>query len=316
MKGMVLVALAILTQGRVLFEAPDRSLSIANFSESRGGVDFETGDYTFWATGKPLRIDSNLQGLHIESPEVDGIIGRGTHPVDKNRIITFARQLDAKGDSVVTFDNKVQHAALVEHAKKFKLDPPAPLETSRVAILKTHSFVYEGDQAKGVFTMPNAFTLEFRSEGTSLVEIKDGQSEETQKVRKRTESFATANGTSGTLDLLPLEQRLRQIQGGHIKGRPKFHITLVETTEGQPTPQTSVLDAEADELQLSMTETRTVKLIGNVVLTGTSNAYAGKTEADEAVITLDENMKPIYIRFTGAPINSRIRENKPGGQQR
>ncbi len=300
-------------QGRLLFEDPERSLSITNYIRAEGGVDLEKGGYSFWATGNPLRIASRLQGFLMEAPRAEGLVGRGPDPRDEKRIVSFVQELDATGNATVTFDSKVQYAALLEHATRFKLDPPAPDDSEETATLKTERFTYRGDQRQGTFTIPSSFDIEFKSTGEKEVETKGATPDQTRKAKRRTDGFATMRGGSGVIAMLPAERGLKQLRMVVIKGRPTFHLTRTETTEGNPQPQVSIMDGEADEVRFSFGESRTVTLIGNVVFTGSTSAYAGSTEADKAVITLDEGMKPIRIRFTGNPIKSRIGENKAGG---
>lgn len=313
MKSAALILLLAIGQGRTLFEDPERSVTISNYSQAEGGVDLETGNYSFWATGAPLRITSRLQGLLIEAPRVEGLVGRGPDPSDEKRITSFARELNVTGNATVTFDSQAQYAALSDHAKRFKLDPPEPLGSVEMAILQTDRFSYQGDQAQGALTIPTAFTIEFKSNGEEEVEIKGATPDLAKMAKRRNEGLATVSGGSGVIELLPGAQGMNQLRAIVITGRPKFHITRKESTEGIATAQVSVMDGEADEVRITMGENRTVTLIGNVTFSGSANTYAGSTEADQAVITLDQNMKPIRIRFTGNPINSRVRENKVGG---
>ncbi len=315
MKTLFAILILSSIQGRTLYEDAEQSVRLSGYTSAEGGTE-SNGDFSFEAKGNPLTLEARLQGMAIVGPTMTGILGRAVDSKDAKRSISFVRSLDATGGPVVTFDSESRFVVQTEHSKKFKLPPPAPMNSATFAKLRTSELAYRGSESEGTFAIPKPFEVEMHVKGQGKTQVKDAAGKQTQTVAKQFTNEATVSGASATVRIDPSAIGVNQLTSGLIKGVVKLRMKQVETTALAPEPQITMLDGLAEEISFDLKEKRTITLTGNVMLSGNTSVYAGKTEGDQAVIWLDENLKPIRIRITGQPTKSSLREKKSGGGNR
>jgi lipopolysaccharide export system protein LptA len=122
----------------------------------------------------------------------------------------------------------------------------------------------------------------------------------------------TATGSKATINLDPAALSTIPIQTGTISGPVQVQIDRTETATGKA-PERTLLNGEADQVELDLKPQRTITLTGNVKVRGESGLYLGTSEGDTVVIFLDESLKPIRVRVTGSPTKSTLRDKSAGG---
>jgi hypothetical protein len=294
------LALILAWQGRTLYEDKASSLRITNYTEAEGSTE-PNGDFTFAVKGNPAIVESRLDGLKIESPSMDGVLGQGTQGK------SFIRTLHVLGGAVVTMDSTVRFNAASAHAKQFNLPvPPSPNSTDKT-ILTTDHLNYAGEATGGVFTIEQPFAITFNSDGRQKVDGKTGT------IEKAYHQVATVNGKSGRVTLNPGGKGFELLQTGQLDGPVTLHIERTETTPGAPASELTIMDGTADRISFDLPGSHTITLAGNVKITGENPLYRGTSEGDKAVITLDETMHPTKVRITGNPTKSTAKEKGSGG---
>lgn len=286
-----LIVLALL-QGRTLYEDATRSIRVYGYSEAEGGT-LENGDFEFKMTGKPAIVESRLEGFKISGLNFAGTIGAAT--ADSR---SFVRSLDVRSDVVAVLDSQVRYQTQQEHANRFGTPAPTTPTSTDVATIRAERMTYSGTAVSGSFTIPSAFTLEAASNG------KQGSGTFRQTL--------TASGSGTTLVVNPDSRGAIPIESGSITGPVKVDIDRKEIEAGKPETQT-LMNGVADRVDLDLKTARTITLTGNVRIHGESGVYVGTSEGDTVVITLDESLKPVRIKITGAPLKSTLRDRSSGG---
>jgi len=288
-----LMVLALL-QGRTLYEDATRSIRVYGYSEAEGGT-LENGDFEFKMTGKPAIVESRLEGLKISGLNFSGTISSAT---EGSR--SFVRTLDVQSDVVATLDSQVRYQTQLEHSNRFGTPAPKAALGTDSANIRADRMLYSGTATTGRFTIPSTFSLEAVSNG------KQGEASFSQTL--------TASGSAAEFAVNPNPEQSIPIESGTISGPVKVEINRKESQPGKPESQT-VMNGVADRVELDLKTNRTVTLIGNVRIHGESGVYVGTSEGDTVVITLDESLKPVRIKITGAPLKSTLRDRSSGGDK-
>jgi hypothetical protein len=280
-------------QGRTLYEDPTRSIRIYGYTTAEGGTN-ANGDFEFQMSGNPATVESRLQGMTLQGSKASGVVA----PARSEKEPAFIKSLTVDGPAVLTLDSAMMYQAQRETAALFKTKAPDAPTSTDTAKLTTDRFIYSGTGTKGVFTIPDPFQIEARSEG--------------QTPSLQYQQSMTATGSKATINLDPAALSTIPIQTGTISGPVKVQIDRTETATGKA-PERTLLNGEADQVELDLKSQRTITLTGNVKVRGESGLYLGTSEGDTVVIFLDESLKPIRVRVTGSPTKSTLRDKSAGG---
>ncbi|HJP84240.1 MAG TPA: hypothetical protein VJ835_12130 [Fimbriimonadaceae bacterium] len=293
MKWLVVAICLAGAQGRTLYEDPTRSIRIYGYSSAEGGTN-ANGDFEFQLVGNPATVESRLQGMTLQGSIASGVVA----PARSEKEPAFIRSLNVDGPAVLTLDSALMYQAQRDNAARFGTKAPEEPKGTDTAKLTTDRFVYSGTGSDGIFTIPNAFRIEARSEG--------------QTPSLQYQQTMTATGSKATINLDPAAISTIPIETGTISGPVKVHIDRTETALGKPSEKT-IMDGEADQVVLDLKSERAITLTGNVKVRGESGLYLGTSEGDTVVIFLDESLKPIRVRVTGSPTKSTLRDKSAGG---
>jgi hypothetical protein len=191
------------------------------------------------------------------------------------------RDVTLQGGVVLVFDSSMQHAHLVERG--LRTGDAAEAGVSRIES-ETLQLSVGPDAAR--VTVPAALTLasESRTEGRVQTLHLSGA---------RGELLLNPDPNSGA----------NSLRTGVLVG--PIHFALTRDEDGEATK----VEGTADRLELDLVSTeRTIRMTGNVRITGEGAQYSGETRAASVVVTVDETLRPIRYVFQGAPTETRIRQ--------
>lgn len=294
----------LLGQGaQFVYRSADQFLTIYQ-AKSFESEYVENGDIRFELIGgpNPVVVESRLDGLRLSSSELNGLVSKTEEekPGGGKATRSYFKELKATQNSTLVLDSTALYEAQVEQAKRLGQPAPATPESKDKSTLKTQALTYSGDPLNGTLTLPNEFNIESNASG---------------KVKEVTfTQTTTASGKSGSFTLDPKAKgKVNPIRRGSIAGPVVITINRTEKSPDKPEPELIKISCSADRVELDLVEARTITLTGNVKLDGENGLYSGSSVGMVAVITLDESLKPIKIRITGEPVDSRFKK-KDGGR--
>lgn len=272
------------------------------------------GDVSFRVDGgaDAVHVESKLDGLKISSNLMSGVESKVEEEIEREvnkKIVkdkvkrSYFKQLDADGNTTLTLDSASQYEAAISQAERLQIEPPEKPTSTEITTLRTKSLTYTGVATDGNLVVASPFTVESDSQG------KVNETSFTQKL--------TASGVSANFTLDPRAKpkekgkKANPIRTGTIMGPVKVNIDRTETKPDEPLPVRINITCSADKVDVNLVGERTITFTGNVKLDGNNGVYTGSSTGAMAVITLDENMKPVKIRITGEPVDSRFK--KAGG---
>lgn len=272
------------------------------------------GDVSFRVDGGSdvVLVESRLDGLKISSNVMSGVESKAEEEIErevnkkfiKDKVKrSYFKELKADGTTTLILDSTLQFESAKSQAERLKLPPPEEPTSTEVTTFRTKSLDYSGVATEGTLIVSSPFTVDSDSKG------KAKEASFTQRL--------TASGTSARFTLDPKakakekDKKANPIRTGSIVGPVKVNIDRTETTPGEPLPVRINITCSADKVDLNLVGERTITFTGNVKLDGNNGVYTGSSTGAMAVITLDENMKPVKIRISGEPVDSRFK--KAGG---
>lgn len=296
-----------------VFRSADQYLTV--YRGKTFDIEYLTnGDVLFRVEGGSdvVLVESKLDGLKISSNVMNGVESKVEEEIEREvnkKIVkdkvkrSYFKELKADRNTTLILDSALQYEAAISQAERLKIAPPEKPTSTETTTLRTNSLVYSGIATEGNLLVSSPFTVNSDSNG------KVNETTFTQKL--------TASGTSAKFSLDPKAKatengkKTSPIRTGTILGPVKVNIDRTETTPGEPLPVRINITCSADKVDLNLVGDRTITFTGNVKLDGNNGLYTGSSTGAMAVITLDENMKPIKIRITGEPVDSRFK--KTGG---
>ena len=119
----------------------------------------------------------------------------------------------------------------------------------------------------------------------------------------------TLRGSRGEVTLYPSQDRADfPIALAEVSGRVRITLdTTKEVQSGQTVPVKLI--GEADSLRFD-DKKRTLRLLGNVVLSGSDTLMAGRITVREALVTLNEKREIVEIEMTGDPGEAQYEEKR------
>lgn len=297
------VLLALSQGGRVLFEDKDGQIRLSNYTTAEGGVE-ENGEFSFQMEGKPALVESLLDGLGIAGPKMSGAVTPG-----KAKSKGFINRLDVSGNVRLTLDSEVRFNAINTQLKRQGKPEMAKTESKEVMELVTAQLNYRGGSEQGVFTVPEPFVVRSVSDDISETKVQG------KAIRSTLHEEFVVNGRSGAFSLNPGAKGLGRLETGEIKGPVSMEMIRTEKPPEPGKPEITKLLGTADSIAFDLKTSRTITLKGNIRIEGENGLYRGSSEGDMAVITLDENYKPVKIRITGDPTKGTVQDKRGGGKR-
>lgn len=297
------VLLALGQGGRTLFEDKNGQIKVSNYTTAEGGVE-ENGEFSFQMEGKPALVESLLDGLSIAGPRMSGAVTPGT---DKSK--GFINRLDVTGNVKLTLDSEVRFNAVNAQLKRQGKPEMVKSASKEVMDLLTAQLNYRGGAEQGVFTVPVSFMIRSVSDDVSETKVKD------KVIQTTIHEVFVVSGRSGVFSLNPGAKGLGRLESGEIKGPVSFEMVRTEKLPEPAKPELTKLSGTANSITFDLKTSRTITLMGNIRIEGENGLYRGSSEGDMAVITLDENYKPVKIRITGDPTKGTVQDKRGGGKR-
>lgn len=284
--SLALIAAVALQGGELHLRGPQGDVEIRNFATLAGTF----GPGLKQVTGNPVQVLWHDAGLSLQGKSAG---------VDLQLNSTgdyYVRTGELTGGASLTLDSALAYRYEVNRARDAgALAPPAPPQADNV-IFTTDRLSYAGDQDQGVLTIPSSFT---------------GTYDLTRTLPNRLSVTMQVIGSSGTFELGTHARREKiALRTGTVAGP-----VTVRYSQAAANGAVELL-ANGDRMTMRFIgDDRSIRLAGNVKITGSGQGYKGDASGSEAVLILGKDNELKEFRMTGSPTRTNVEaQNKGGGR--
>jgi len=283
-------ALATLAFAQIVVNYHDQDFTLSGFKSF--DATLENGGVAFKGAGAPVRIEMKSSGTVVVGTNADGTTqkdGSGNY---------FLKEATISGNASLSVDSQLAY----EYASQRRDSTQKPDGISKTQV-QSELFKYTGTSSDGRMEFPGAVTIDSQSNGVAT--NKDNTKTDYARVLHLT-------GASGFVTLLVnAAPGASPLKTGELSG-PVTYSGKSDATPAGGVLQSTTFDGKADHLKFDFTrEPRTITMNGNVTLTSKGPAASGDISADNVIVTVDENLKPIKIDIAGSPAKTTMHQEPP-----
>jgi hypothetical protein len=288
---LLVACTALAVQDGILFQDAARSLVLRGFDNHR--LSRTVTEVRFSGSGTPAIIEAKTSGALLQAQEVSG-----TARVE-GKLMTL-QEAQLSGNAVIVIDTKARETFILSQNAA-----AAPAREHSRTRLDSSVLDYKGNSEMGTVTANSKLHLVSDSAGTRTV-----KKDEKDVERAFTQSLDLV-GSKGAITLDPRgKTSVAVLRKGSVEGPVDFVYRGTEKDSDAKEPTLTNLVGRGDLLTFDFTTPdKTITLSGNVHMVGTGS-FAGETNVDKLIITVDDNLQPIRYETEGKPTTTRI---KPGG---
>ncbi len=236
----------------------------------------EAGRIHFRGTGKPIIAEWKKQGRSIRALTIDGVVRRGS----RGELLLDSAALS--GSIVVVQEQPSSNVAS-----------------------KTPQFLHLGAESARYDAAKETWELDG---GVGVRQVDEGAMQQ----------FAL-NGRSATIAALPRGTKGPAGSIGHadMAGPVTFSMRSSRTVPdpqnpSKPIVRSQIVEGRADRAIFD-SEKKTVRLVGNVSISGDDPVVLGEVTATSAVLTLDDRGRPMKLELEGDPGRTTLKSKRSGG---